>query len=113
MSVYAGLLTIKMWSELYNMVVRSLPCRLRHYRFFLYVFSIIYGLSPSGSPREQNELADYYSRIVDCDDWMLNPSIFSWLDTIWGPHTMIGLQVLGMHSCKDLIQDFGSLARRL
>ena len=34
-------------------------------------------------PREQNKLADYYSRVVDCDDWMLNPTIFAWLDTIW------------------------------
>ena len=29
-----------------------------------------------------------YSRIVDYNDWMLNPSIFSWLDALWGPHTI-------------------------
>ena len=33
---------------------------------------------------EQNELADYYRRIVD----HVNPSIFTWLDTIWGPQTI-------------------------
>ena len=45
-------------------------------------------LEPEWIPREQNELADYYSRIVDYDDWMLNPTIFTWFDTIWGPHTI-------------------------
>ena len=45
-------------------------------------------LEPEWIPREQNELADYYSRVVDCDDWMLNPTIFAWLDTIWGPHSI-------------------------
>ena len=44
---------------------------------------------------------------------MLNPSIFAWLKSIWGPHTLTGFQMLGMHSCKDLIQNFGSLAQRL
>ena len=32
-------------------------------------------LEPEWIPREKNELADYYSRMVDHDDWMLNPSI--------------------------------------
>ena len=26
--------------------------------------------------REQDELTDYYSRLVDHDDWMLNPAVF-------------------------------------
>ena len=47
-------------------------------------------IEPEWIPTEQNELADYYSRIVDYNDWMLNPSIFSWLDALWGPHQ--GLQ---------------------
>ena len=45
-------------------------------------------IEPEWIPREQNELADYYSRIVDYDDWMLNPSVFSWLDSLWGPHSV-------------------------
>jgi len=45
-------------------------------------------IEPEWLPREQNEIADYYSRIVDWDDWMLNPAVFSWLDTLWGPHTI-------------------------
>ena len=45
-------------------------------------------IEPEWIPKEQNELADYYSRIVDYDDWMLNPATFSWLNSLWGPHTV-------------------------
>ena len=45
-------------------------------------------IEPEWIPREQNELADYYSRLVDYDDWMLNPVVFAWLDNLWGPHTI-------------------------
>ncbi len=27
-------------------------------------------------------------RIVDYDDWKLNPSVFMWLDSCWGPHSI-------------------------
>lgn len=70
-------------------------------------------LEPEWIPREKNELADYYSQIVDCDDWMLNPLIFAWLDTIWGPHMVDRLQMPEMPSCQGSIQDSGSLAQRL
>ena len=33
-------------------------------------------IEPEFIPREQNELADYYSCLVDHDDWMLNPVVF-------------------------------------
>ena len=45
-------------------------------------------LQPEWVPRELNEQADYLSRIVDLDDWMLNPQVFEQLDTLWGPHTV-------------------------
>ena len=45
-------------------------------------------IEPEWIPREQNELADYYSRMVDNDDWMLNPATFNWLNSFWGPHTV-------------------------
>ena len=45
-------------------------------------------IEPSWIPREQNEYADYLSRIVDYDDWQLNPIIFSALDSMFGPHTV-------------------------
>ena len=44
-------------------------------------------IEPSWIPREQNEYADYLSRIVDYD-WQLNPMIFSALDSMFGPHTV-------------------------
>ena len=34
-------------------------------------------LEPEWISREENLLADYLSRLVDLDDWMLNPLIFS------------------------------------
>jgi len=45
-------------------------------------------LEPEWIPRDQNELADYYSRIIDYNDYMFNPSIFAWLDGLWGPHNV-------------------------
>ena len=45
-------------------------------------------LEPEWIPREMNEKADLLSRIVDRDDWCINPAIFAWLDSIWGPHTV-------------------------
>ena len=39
-------------------------------------------------PRSENERADFVSRIVDHDDWGLDPSLFQVIDTSWGPHTV-------------------------
>ena len=39
-------------------------------------------------PREDNGYADYVSKLADVDDWYLNPNVFSWLDGIWGPHSV-------------------------
>ena len=39
-------------------------------------------------PRTKNELADYTSWIVDLDDWQVSPSVFSMIDSMWGPHTV-------------------------
>ena len=57
-------------------------------------------LEPEWIPREQNELADYYSRIVDLDDYMLNPSVFAWRDELWGPHS-IDRSVGPNNACLD------------
>lgn len=43
-------------------------------------------LEPEWVPREENVVADTISRIVDYDDWHLDPLIFNWLDHAWGPH---------------------------
>ena len=45
-------------------------------------------IEPEWVPRELNEEADYLSRIVDYDDWFLNPTVFAELDAAWGPHTV-------------------------
>ena len=55
--------------------------------FSLAVHSQVH-LQPEWIPREQNEQADFLSRIIDVDDWMLNPVVFGQLDAIWGPHTV-------------------------
>ncbi len=39
-------------------------------------------------PRSDNEKADALSRIIDYDDWQLNPAVFWQLDLLWGPHTI-------------------------
>ena len=45
-------------------------------------------LEPEWVPRACNERADLLSRIVDYDDWYINPEVFAWLDSLWGPHTV-------------------------
>eukprot|EP00731_Ephydatia_muelleri_P026444 Em0018g544a len=35
-------------------------------------------IEPEWIPREQNEIADYISCIVDYDDWFVNPAVFAW-----------------------------------
>jgi hypothetical protein len=45
-------------------------------------------LEPEWIPRELNEKADLLSRVIDVDDWFLNPAIFADLDSQWGPHTV-------------------------
>ena len=45
-------------------------------------------LEPEWIPRSLNERADLLSRIVDCDDWMLNPVVFAEVDRLLGPHSV-------------------------
>ena len=45
-------------------------------------------LEPEWIPRELNEKADLLSRIVDYDDWYINPAMFTGLDSMWGPHSI-------------------------
>ena len=37
-------------------------------------------VEPEWIPRKENQIADYISRIIDYDDWMLNPLVFGELD---------------------------------
>ena len=45
-------------------------------------------LEPEWVPRELNQRADLLSRIVNYDNWFLNPAVFVWLDLMWAPHTV-------------------------
>ena len=45
-------------------------------------------LFPEWVPRHLNTKADYWSCIIELDDWMLNPIHFQELDSLWGPHTV-------------------------
>ena len=39
-------------------------------------------------PRSLNDKADYISCIHDFDDWKINPQIFAWINSMWGPHSV-------------------------
>ena len=39
-------------------------------------------------PRGDNERADHISRIIDVDDWKIDPALFAYLDALWGPHSV-------------------------
>ena len=39
-------------------------------------------------PRSSNKRADHISRIVDYDDWSVDPHVLQALDARWGPHTI-------------------------
>ena len=40
-------------------------------------------IEPEWIAREQSELADYYSNLIDYDDWILNPAVFKY--SLGGP----------------------------
>ncbi|CAG2204269.1 unnamed protein product [Mytilus edulis] len=37
-------------------------------------------------PRTFNEKADFISRIIDYDDWGVGEQLFTYFDSLWGPH---------------------------
>ena len=43
---------------------------------------------PEWVPRSENGSADWISKDLDKDDYMLNPNIFAAADILWGPHTV-------------------------
>ena len=45
-------------------------------------------LVPEWIPREENERADFLSKMVDTDDWKLCKGVFTELDSPWGPHSL-------------------------
>ena len=67
-------------------------------------------IEPEWIPRCDNEQADYISRLVDYDDWMLNPEIFNMLDANWGPHTVDRFANMFNHQLPSM---FGTLVLKL
>ena len=45
-------------------------------------------LSVKWIPRTLNQRADYYSKIVDYDDWCVSSDYFRIIDSQWGPFTV-------------------------
>ena len=43
-------------------------------------------LVASWIPRDLNTFADFYSKLTDPGDWMLDPTIFRILSQLWGPY---------------------------
>ena len=55
-------------------------------------------LEPEWIPRDLNERADALSRIIDYDDWMLNPAVFADIEVLWGPHSVD--RFASCHNCQ-------------
>jgi ribonuclease HI len=51
---------------------------------FWYALSESFSIKATWIPREENELADFYSKLIDSGDVKLNPDIFKWLQSKWG-----------------------------
>ncbi|XP_031561109.1 uncharacterized protein LOC116297091 [Actinia tenebrosa] len=45
-------------------------------------------VNPVWVPRQQNQLADYVSKLNDVDDWGISMPIYKWLNNMWGPFTI-------------------------
>ena len=52
-------------------------------------------------PRAENELADYVSRIVDPDDWILSRDLFKLITNMWVLAMWTGWRVVIILICPD------------
>ena len=39
-------------------------------------------------PREEKEIADLISKIIDVEDWQISNDFFEYLNTLWGPFSI-------------------------
>lgn len=39
-------------------------------------------------PRSKNEIADFFSRLIDEDDWCVSDDFFHFINSLWGPFTI-------------------------
>ena len=58
----------------------------------LQIFNICYprsiGIGTEWIPRRENEQSDYLSKMYDDNDWGISDTLFCYLETNWGPHTI-------------------------
>lgn len=45
-------------------------------------------LQPVWVPREENQLADYISKLKDIEDWGISVPVYQWVSSMWGPFTV-------------------------
>jgi hypothetical protein len=82
---------LKIFSDNQNVVrilsVGSNVPALQHIAVSFFQFSLIHNISfqVQWIPRSANAKADYLSRLIDPDDWYLNPRLFTLLTQCWGP----------------------------
>ena len=72
------------------LLVGSKTAELREEAYAIFSISIVNRtqVEPEWIPHSRNKQADYVSRLVDHDDWQLDPDIFVELDRAWGPHSV-------------------------
>ena len=87
---------VKWFSDNQNVVrILQVGCRMHVLQdlalsIFRRLFQFGIRLEPVFLPREENELADYVSRIVESDDWTVHWSVYRLLGCLWGPHECDG-----------------------
>ena len=68
----------------------SMKCHLQDIALDIYNQCLNYNLSLDVEwiPRTENERADFFSRIVDFDDWStgISEDLFLYVDSLWEPH---------------------------
>ena len=63
-------------------------------------------LEPEWPPREENSQVDLISRIIDYDDWRLDPVVFADLDKRWVHILLTGLPTLTIDKYLASTPDF-------
>ena len=68
----------------------STKMHLQHLAYDIFKTCSKHGITliPTWVPRSENCKADFLSKIIDVEDWETSLSFFSYMDTLWGPHTI-------------------------
>ena len=90
------------WQYLRDLPNRQIKATTKYTKYMIYTY-----VELEWVPREENKTADYISRMVDQDDWILKPAVFKVLDTRWGPHTIDRFADMHNHRYPGLIPTWG------